>query len=49
MQVQGKTVMVHASVICLCGDVPTSNYMGGFKGLHFHYESVGEAWLLQLI
>ena len=28
---QGKTVMYHGSVVCLCGDIPASNYIGGFK------------------
>lgn len=23
--------MIHGAVVCLCGDIPASNYIGGFK------------------
>jgi len=37
-------------VICLCGDIPVSDHIGGFEeGVGFLNKNAGGAWQLQLI
>ena len=31
MQLQDRSLTLHGAVVCICGDIPASNYIGGFK------------------
>ena len=31
LHLAGEEVTIHGAVVCLCGDIPASNYIGGFK------------------
>jgi len=31
IQVNGEEITLHGGVICLCGDIPASGHVGGFK------------------
>ena len=31
MQLQDQSLTLHSAVVCICGDIPASNYIGGFK------------------
>ena len=38
VQLQGREVKLHGTVVCLCGDIPAANYIGGFKeGVEFAF------------
>ena len=50
VQLQGREVRLHGAVVCLCGDIPAANYIGGFKEeLDLHFENAEDVWhLLQI-
>ena len=31
IKLQDESVTLHGAVVCVCGDIPASNYIGGFK------------------
>ena len=31
IQLQDRSLTLHGAVVCVCGDIPASNYIGGFK------------------
>ena len=31
IQLQDQSLTLHGAIICVCGDIPASNYIGGFK------------------
>ena len=31
MQLQDRSLTLHGAMVCICGDIPASNYIGGFK------------------
>ena len=31
VQLQDQSLTLHGAVVCVCGDIPASNYIGGFK------------------
>ena len=31
IQLRNESLTLHGAVVCVCGDIPASNYIGGFK------------------
>ena len=31
IQLRNESLKLHGAVVCVCGDIPASNYIGGFK------------------
>ena len=31
LELDSGVVVLHGAVVCLCGDIPASNFLGGFK------------------